>query len=106
MAPRSIRLPKSVPEAAADEANYGGDTLNEVKALWSKAQAMGKKRQLEYDNNGICEAFAYRGWKIRTHRRGLTKAGTEPTILCDSYFVAPSGKLFRSAKEIDRKFKQ
>jgi hypothetical protein len=78
--------------------------MKEVKALWAKAQAMGKKRELVYDADGVCEPFRYRGWVIRTHKRGMTKAGKEPTTLCDSYWIAPSGKRFRSAKELDRSY--
>jgi hypothetical protein len=103
--PPPIQLPKSVPEAAAEEVIYGFATIKEVKNLWTKAQALGKKRELQYDTAGVCEPFRYHGWTIRTHKRGLTKAGTEPTTLCDSYFVSPSGKRFRSAKELDREYK-
>jgi hypothetical protein len=102
--PPLISLPKSVPEAAAEEVIYGADTIKNVKILWTKAQALGKKRELQYDTAGVCEPFQYHGWVIRTHKRGLTKSGTEPTTLCDSYFIAPSGKRFRSAKELERAY--
>lgn len=102
--PPPISLPKSVPEAAAEEANYGADTIKNVKILWTKAQALGKKRELQYDASGVCEPFQYHGWTIRTHKRGPTKSGAEPTTKCDSYFVSPSGKRFRSAKELERAY--
>jgi hypothetical protein len=102
--PPVIQLPKSVSETASDEATYGPDTIKEIKGLWTKAQMMGKKREIEYDAYGVSEPFRYRGWVIRTHKRGLTKAGTEPTTLCDSYFIAPNGKRFRSHKELDRAY--
>lgn len=102
--PPLMNLPQSVPEHASQTANYGKDTINEVKSLWTKAQALGKKRMLDYDSNGICEPFKYRGWIIRTHKRGLTKKGTFPVTICDSYWVSPCGKKFRSAKELDRAF--
>ena len=102
--PPLMNLPQSVPEHASQIANYGKDTINEVKLLWTKAQALGKKRMLDYDSNGICESFKYRGWIIRTHKRGLTKKGTIPTTICDSYWVSPCGQKFRSAKELDRVF--
>jgi hypothetical protein len=102
--PSEMQLPKSVVDAAADDANYGADTIDHVKKLWTMAQARGKKRQLEYDIHGMCDVYKYRGWTIRTHKRGLTKDGAEPKTLCDSYWHSPSGKKFRSAKEIDRAF--
>ena len=101
--PSPIHLPQSA-AAAADADCYSAETLLVVKSLWSKAQAMGKKRDLIYDNNGVCDSFKHKGWTIRTHKRGRTKSGDEPTTVCDSYWLAPSGKRFRSSKELDRAF--
>jgi hypothetical protein len=99
--PTTIQLPKSA--AAADDC-YSAATLHQVKTLWSKAQAMGKKRDLIYDARGVCDSFEHKGWTIRTHKRGRTKSGDEPTTICDSYWISPNGKRFRSSKELDRAF--